>query len=525
MFEDFEADLESSDRRSRNKQLQNLLSRHAELRQFRALVKRANLTSQQRSTLRRPESKRKLLKAIKKSLRKKLLPEETFEVWHQDLETRDEGFEARMLAVISSIVSDETNDSGSEEEDHIDGQLDAFKNADDSIRSLSKAGFLVKKMGLEQLPKSPYNMVAQARLETPQSIRKTHIGNLKVLLHMSILRKKWSLAYKIFCLVIRIPSVDIKALWPLGVEILSQQRRQRQARQSVPNAVAFAKEERFFEWLLAFATTNKSFDKEGVHSRTSAAPAFRSSSRSHTALHVITSLWTLMAKDEIHGVVDKIQDLVLQPPYDSEGVLYFILAMCSMSLAIKLADRYIYFDERDEFEYDDDFDAAVLDLKEHIKELYGEHVQQVRHFLHMCEQLGYVYPREFVDGELNELLAKMDDSVRHKDYFSSSSSSGNELVLRVLPERGNGGGVSDDEDQEETSENENVEHNGVGEWDFLNGVSMVQDGEQMVLDFESGSPETADEEREKDNPQLTSFTDGLDEDDVDDLLAESDDSE
>lgn len=521
MFEDFVANVESSDRRGRYKQLQRLVTRHAELRQFQALVKRANLTPKQKKDLERPANRKKLLRAIRKGLQKRSLPEETFEVWHKDLESHDEGFEAQMLELIDTIGSDEDLGSGSEDEDYVDGKLDSYERADDISNSLYKASFLVKKMGLEQLPESPYATVAQKRLETPQSIRRKHIGNLKVLLHMSILRKKWLLAYKIFCLVIRIPSVDIRALWPLGVEILAQQRQQRQ---NVPNAVAFSKEERFYEWLLAFATTNKSFDKdkEATRLRTSSAPAFRTSSRSHTALHVITSLWMLMAKNAIHEVVEKIQDLVLQPPYDSEGVLYFILAMCSMSLAIKLADRFIFFDERDEFEDDDDFDLAALDLKEHIRQLYNEHVQQVNHFLQTCEKLGYVYPHDFVEGELNELLAKMEESGRHKEYFLSSSSSGNELVLRVLPEK---------QDAEESDESalfaQEDGSNGAGRWDFLDDFSIVQEGEEMVLDFNSASPEKlssqqgGDEAFSQINSKLLNFNEDLD-DDVENLLDVSD---
>ena len=47
-----------------------------------------------------------------------------------------------------------------------------------------------------------------------KSAFRQHINNLTTLLHLQIMKQNWSIAYKIFALLIRFPQVDIRTIWP-----------------------------------------------------------------------------------------------------------------------------------------------------------------------------------------------------------------------------------------------------------------------------------------------------------------------
>ena len=82
--------------------------------------------------------------------------------------------------------------------------------------------------------------------------------------------------------------------------------------------------------------------------RNNVAPVWRSGSKTLTPLYVITSLWYIFVLGDYEQVLNKINELILEPPYNSEGVLYFISSLCHLCLGWKLVDTYTSSDGDDE---------------------------------------------------------------------------------------------------------------------------------------------------------------------------------
>ena len=114
-------------------------------------------------------------------------------------------------------------------------KLNQFVNNFDTSNRLSKFKFLIESNGLEILPRineedntTTNNNNNNNDTDSIEMIHKSksafrqHINNLTTLLHLQIMKQNWSIAYKIFALLIRFPQVDIRTIWPLVIEILMQ---------------------------------------------------------------------------------------------------------------------------------------------------------------------------------------------------------------------------------------------------------------------------------------------------------------
>ncbi|CAK7913474.1 hypothetical protein CAAN1_20S00936 [[Candida] anglica] len=408
MFEDFYVDAHESHAQNKQQRLRQLLQKYVELQRLQDLETNEQLTTNQRKRLLNGKTKRKILRRIHEQLNRRLRPEETFEVWHEHRNLNvnlkrqhpPKGVEGDVEAVLSSnenqvdentsVVDDDEEDEN--DEGSIASQLARFTSSFDESNSWTKTNLLIRTRGLEVLP---------AR-STPPGFTKYHVNNLKNLLHINILRRNWQMAYKVFCLLVRLPNVDIRSVWPLGVEILRQQQKL-----NGKNQPTMYKDDRFFDWLASFFIISRS---AGNQTRMISAPIWRSGSRTHTPLYIIMSLWSLLVRQEYSKLNDRLEELLLEPPFNTDGVFFFISALCKLSECIEL----------------------IRQGANGFKDTIVNNCNFVEKQLEQCKELHFAYPRDLIHNELKSVLAQLDGptktttTTRETTPSSSSESSDDE---------------------------------------------------------------------------------------------------
>lgn len=421
MFENLYVD--PLDSKSQNKyiKLNQLLLKYVELQKLDQLCKGDELNIKQKKNLRRkPKIKKLAMKLIHERLTKKLKPEETYEVWHSQrnlnknlerqgkaktvkevLEEAGTGTGTETETETGGEISDSDNldsnsDSGSSMvSEEVENDLKKFISTFDGSNSWCKANVIIQTRGLEILPQtnndSDGNFGDGGLQKGTVGFNRYHVTNLRNLLHLNMLRRNWDLAYKVFCLLVRLKNVDIRSIWPIGIEILIQQ----QQRQSYRNSAQLFKDEKFFEWLKSFFIITRSTIR---NSRLVSAPIWRSGSKTHTPLYIITSLWRLMIKNETSKVEDTLDELLLEPPFNTEGVFYFLLAMC------KLSNCYKEIVSKDE----------IL-----------SNISSIEKNLELCKKYHFIYPKELMTREL-KLVFNMVNPSEEKEFLEQSSSSEDE---------------------------------------------------------------------------------------------------
>ena len=421
-----------------NQNLGRLLSKYIEIKKFEEIYKQDH-SHKTRSKLRKSKYIKKALKVIHRELKKRLKPEETYEIWH-GLDHLNANVEKKKQNNTKSKIRDEDNPSefakkiierieaGSENEhtsayddydeyNHkIQSTLAKFTGAFDSSNHWVKSSFLIRTNGLEVLP--------TIKQENKDYVQRQHIGNLKVLLHLNVLRQNWDLAYKIFCLLIRLPSVDIRAIWPIGIEILIRQQ-EKLTHEGAERITS--KDERFYDWLSSFFTIAyvNAAHLDGP-SKVSLAPIWRSGSKSHTPLYIVSSLWNLLSKGKYQTLEQRLGELVLEPPYNSDGVFYFLMVLCNIVEATEIVNRFL----KDRTDYIDgvvsraiDSDGVVISLE--------RLVASIEKNLKMCDTLHFVYSKETIDNQIALLFHLVRADIRAKlieDEDESEESSADEIA-------------------------------------------------------------------------------------------------
>ncbi|KAI5954591.1 RRN11 [Candida jiufengensis] len=390
IFEDITDNYNKTRRSNQNQTI--LISKYVELKKYNQIFKKSNKLQKQK--LLRPKVKRKILRIIHDELNKKLKPEETFEIWHNDSNSKDNdsksttktkkrrrkkknekdqmedtGDEESMedstndddplISVVHKYLdtkvpitqtefheqdqhASDTNDSEDSENDEYSNDkynefdiksshlLDTLTNEFDTNNTTVKTKFIIESSGMEILPNDEI---------FKQSMTNKHVNNLNTLLHFNILRKNWGTAYRIFCIIIRFPMVDVRLIWPLGVEILTQLSEQQPTKDSSTYQLKIT---RFFNYLNSFYLVNyRNQIALEVSDRSSLAPTWRVGTKNLTPIYLITSLWYLfVAQRDYESILNRISELILVPPYHDEGVLYFICILCYLSLSIQIVNLY-----------------------------------------------------------------------------------------------------------------------------------------------------------------------------------------
>lgn len=405
MFENFYVGQNES-KRSNNKEykLNLLLQKYVELQK----IDQLGLTAQQRKILKKSKrSKRLVTKLIRDRLTKRLKPEETFEIWHSQNNLNVNLEKQMQFKDVGELIDEqengasksvETSDSEAEIESHknTECQLNKFISTFDSSDSWTKANLLIRTRGLETLPQANSGEDSYSR-GTP-GFSKYHVTNLRNLLHLNMLRRNWDLAYKVFCLLVRLPHVDIRSIWSLGIEILQQQRNTQRQVQDESLQLLF-KDERFFDWLSSFYIITRSTVS---NSRLVAAPIWRSGSRTHAPLYVITSLWNLLVKGEVLKVLERLEELLLEPPFNTDGAFYFLLALCQLAKCFNGEDV-----------------ATNLAL--------------IKKNLDKCKHYKFEYPKELIEKELKQVFNKDNHSIdlNRNDDTSSDEDEEDDDVKRA----------------------------------------------------------------------------------------------
>ncbi|CAX40167.1 RNA polymerase I-specific transcription initiation factor, putative [Candida dubliniensis CD36] len=456
MFEDIT--FRNNQHRRATKTSHQLIIKYQELKKFTEIYKsllKKGKTKKKKSQLQR----KKILQLIHQELNKRSLlkPEETFEIWHELSDsinknvaknvskkksskkgkkglkdkpetelTGHQGNELLRKKVIDLIEGnevkeqeeeeqeDEEENKEEEEEDLMTHKLNQFVNNFDSSNRLSKFKFLIESNGLEILPGRNSNNEEDNNINDNDSIEmmihksksafRQHINNLTTLLHLQMMKKNWSIAYKIFALLIRFPQVDIRTIWPLGIEILMQLDQ---------NKTNFLKVKKFFNYLSSFymITDNNPatrFISINHNNRSTVAPVWRSGSKTLTPLYVITSLWYIFIQNDYEQVLNKINELILEPPYNSEGVLYFISSLCHLCLGWKLVDTYITGGGGGGDSNEDDERYIVEKQLNIIKNKIQEDFEK-------CEKYQFIYPKHEIESQFNELMTAVSNKIKENN--------------------------------------------------------------------------------------------------------------
>lgn len=372
IFEDI-TDTDHKLRRTKRNKTQ-LISKYVELKRLESIYQTS--THLQKKKLRHPEVKRYVLKLIHDELRQRLKPEETFELWHRavsqegkrskpngkrkikskpdydDTQFNNDRLSTNIYRFLDELVPDDINEDDVELKLQVDDNLDdeeydeyniissakldqITKNFDVQNTSI-KAQFIIESSGMEILPNQSTS--------STHSVLNRHLNNMNTLLHINILRQNWELSYKLFCIIIRFPMVDIRQLWPLGIEILTQLGTKNKEQPATMRVT------KFFNYLNSFYTVSyRNTISIERSDRSAIAPAWRSGTRSLTPMYLITSLWHLFVQQEYEQILNKILELILEPPYHKEGVLYFIAALCYLCQCCTVVNHFALQHDLDKF--------------------------------------------------------------------------------------------------------------------------------------------------------------------------------
>ena len=441
MFEDFLSDPKYSNSKKKHKQLQKLLLKYIEVQKFHEIKSNEDFPLQQRQKLNKAKTKKKILKKIHDELNERLRPEETFEIWHlhknlnldrqksakkHNADGQENMTEKLMGDLINSTENDEVESEESDNEQSVDSQLDRFLNSFDLSSTWTKANFLIKTKGLEVLPHDSLETYSTNITRNGNiGLRNHHINNLKTLLHVNILRRNWELAYKIFCLLIRLPKVDIRSLWPLGIEILN---RQREETAYDNKDIKLFKDEKFFDWLSSFFIIHRHSNTFNLsNTRKISAPIWRSGSRTHTPMYVITSLWGLMIKNKYTRLRDRLDELLLEPPYNTDGVFYFLMVLCKLLENFKLANKYSSVGneapvDESENEDDDELNDLFFTSKNDIHKKILENQKVIERNLEKCIEFNFEFPQSLINNEINGIMKQINEDLNDSSPSSLSSS-------------------------------------------------------------------------------------------------------
>lgn len=434
-----------------------------------------------RKSQHRPSQKKKILQLIHQEFNKRSLlkPEETYEIWHElsdsinknvaknnskkkldrkhkkgskgesGIDTEPEPETGGELSIdqgdellrkkVNDIIEGNNEEEEQEEDEKEDEEpdedenlmthkLNQFVNNFDTSNRLSKFKFIIESNGLEILPRineedntttnnnnnnndiDPIEMIHKSK-----SAFRQHINNLTTLLHLQIMKQNWLIAYKIFALLIRFPQVDIRTIWPLGIEILMQL--------SNKNGSNSLKVKKFFNYLSSFymiTDTNPAtrFISTNHKYRNNVAPVWRSGSKTLTPLYVITSLWYIFVLGDYEQVLNKINELILEPPYNSEGVLYFISSLCHLCLGWKLVNTYITGDN-------DNFD--VVDERYNVEKQLNIIKNKMNEDFERCEKYQFIYPKDEIESQFKELLTVVSNKSNEKT--PTLNKNGNDITM------------------------------------------------------------------------------------------------
>ncbi|KAG5420619.1 RRN11 [Candida metapsilosis] len=429
IFEDI-TDTDHKLRRTKRNTTQ-LISKYVELKKFETIYQASS--SLRKRKLRHPEVKRYVLRLIHNEVHRRMKPEETFEVWHRSITEKEEDKSKQkgkrkktklgshdqqfgndqlieeIYEFLDTSVPDDLNEDSSDLDLQVDDldddeeydeydivssvMLDQLSKEFDTRNSLTKTRFFIESSGLEIMPES--------NVTSTHAVLNQHINNINTLLHINILRRNWNVSYKLFCIMMRFPMVDIRQVWPLGIEILTQLGTMKT---SLPATMNITK---FFNYLNSFFTIGyRNTISIERSDRSSIAPAWRSGTRSLTPLYLITSLWHLFVQQEYEQILNKILELILEPPYHREGVLYFMVALCHLCQCCTAVNHFALQHDLDKF---NDTGATYRSMKECLN-LLNLNWSKIEANVKKCKEFGFELPALELKSQWEMIVDKLHEA-------------------------------------------------------------------------------------------------------------------
>jgi RNA polymerase I-specific transcription initiation factor RRN11 len=260
---------------------------------------------------------------------KNLATEETYETWHQEKNINKNVYKFMDHDIDIRNAGEEDDEIG---EDHSD--TEALKPEEQTAAGIR---FLIESSGLEVLPytktEQPIDL-HKLLLSKKVSYFKRHTGIVLKLLHLSVMRRKWYLAYKCFTLLIRIPQVDIRSIWPIGLEIITRLAELKYQEQQPDDTISEYnlrvydikershpfKDEQFLQWLEIFYPINKTLNPRVPYR----VLPFRVGTVDSAPFYVLALVWTLLMKYKFPAANEKLSELLLTQPYISDGLYHFL---------------------------------------------------------------------------------------------------------------------------------------------------------------------------------------------------------
>lgn len=318
-------------------------------------------------------------------------------------------------------------DDGSPDSIYALQKIKQWKEGFDRLRTWARDKFQIKNQGLEFLEENSENVSA--------SLRKQHLTSLTALLHINMLRRNWSLAYKLVCVIVRFDVTDIRAVWPLAVEILARKKEEMSVRGSVPK-LELLKEQQFLEWLShSFPVSHTS----GYNSYSFQGPVYRAATRKYAPMYVISLLWELLVEQNYSKLRDMTEDLILQPPYSTDGVFYFLLVLCNIAESIHLVSCFIMYEKNGQsFSENEDLgdlaeDMMLIGSKENMKARIVSNLSQSTTLLETCRDLNFEYPEELIQEELDSLLSAIrENAVNIREFETENVASYHDVSGYIL---------------------------------------------------------------------------------------------
>lgn len=450
MFEHVDVDSNASNTHRKTKRLHRLLVSYAEERS----KKQRKLNHKSRQALlyndNGLEDQHQLQDNIGRGSSKKVYPEETFETWYNrtlilPVANLDNGNGQKSINQENEIaeerqLNDDLVDVTSSDAEDESLTVDSIKK---STQSWTTTNVLIQTRGLEVLPTFQASLKSGGN-PSRINVMKHNIGNLKTLLHLNVLKRNWDTAYKLFCLLIRIPKVDLRSLWPVGIEILLHKYKQQNGdlRTSLP------KHQMFYEWLCSFLVL---YNYQPLLSdslrvpRTISAPAWRSGSKTHTPLYVVGFLWQLLIDKDYDKLKEKVDELLLEPPYNSDGIFYFLKIVLQLYDAVDLINEY-----KTSGNYK--IQSKVLDL-----------VATMEKTADKCAEFDFEIPQEWFRSQTEKLVEHVSDDGFNEITSDSSDTQGDSCSREGSEKESTSGSPSQSEDSDS---DRNLEK------DYINGSSL-----------------------------------------------------
>ncbi|CAH6720087.1 hypothetical protein CLIB1444_03S04104 [[Candida] jaroonii] len=357
----------------------------------------------------KPKHKRHFLRRLRDEFRDLVRPEETFEIWNQE-NLRTYRVHSEVKELNDDLMIDILTQALDEDFDDYDNHR--IKELQDKLMDIGKRKLVDSSSSEYLLRTNGFEIIPHQRNITDHY--RYHLHNLTIFLHLSMAKDNWDVAYKIFCLILRMPDLDIRNFWSLGVEILKQK-----AMRS--NFKLFtSKQQRFFTWLVSFYVL-----KFKNPSYNSLAPIYKSGSLTRVPIYFITSLWSLLSQNDYKKVIDDVEGLILIRPYDTDGTLHFILTVSYLMQTTKLSSDY---------EMANNSSRSDLYLK------ITKNFRTIEKYLEKCDKLDFQYPRDLIDEQIKyitDTLARADnqdnenslDSTDDYDNESDEDTNDNEIDM------------------------------------------------------------------------------------------------